>query len=88
MPTSKCAAFGQPAGVEVGRLWLSRVQVSEDGVHGPWVGGIHGNAVHGAYSVVLSGGYEVRCQLEAGAMRRTTSTGNVRPVFQEEAQDR
>jgi len=53
-----CAYSGAPEGVEVGRLWLSRVHVSADAVHGPWVGGIHGPASKGAYSVVVSGGYE------------------------------
>lgn len=56
--SSACAAHGEVDGVEVGRLWLARVGVSRDGVHGPWVGGIHGNANSGAFSVVLSGGYE------------------------------
>ena len=52
------AEFGAVAGVNVGKLWLSRVGCSRDGVHGPWVGGIHGGGKTGAYSVVLSGGYE------------------------------
>lgn len=50
--------FGAVPGVDVGRLWLGRVGCSQDGVHGPWVGGIHGGEDAGAYSVVLSGGYE------------------------------
>ena len=50
--------FGAVPGVGVGQLWLGRVGCSQDGVHGPWVGGIHGGEAAGAYSVVLSGGYE------------------------------
>ena len=52
------AQFGAVAGVNIGKLWLSRVDCSRDGVHGPWVGGIQGGGETGAYSVVLSGGYE------------------------------
>ena len=55
---SQSAYFGQPPGVPVGTLWLSRVECSKDTVHGPWVGGIAGSGKTGAYSIVLSGGYE------------------------------
>jgi len=57
-PSSPSAHFGPTAGSDVGSLWLSRVECSKAGVHGPWVGGICGSAKTGAYSIVLSGGYE------------------------------
>ncbi|GIY19420.1 e3 ubiquitin-protein ligase UHRF1 [Caerostris extrusa] len=50
--------FGPIPGVEVGTMWMFRVQVSESGVHRPHVAGIHGRESDGAYSIVLSGGYE------------------------------
>ena len=68
--SSKCAVFGEVEGIKPGHLWLSRVRASQDGVHGPWVGGIHGPPSVGAYSVVLSGGYEVRDGLAAIASER------------------
>ncbi|XP_072402002.1 E3 ubiquitin-protein ligase UHRF1-like [Diabrotica undecimpunctata] len=50
--------FGPIPGIDVGRRWKYRAQVSEVGVHRLIVGGIHGSANIGAYSIVLSGGYE------------------------------
>jgi len=50
--------FGPIPGVEVGELWMFRVQVSEAGVHRPHVAGIAGTADNGCPSLVLGGGYE------------------------------
>jgi len=50
--------FGPIPGVAVGQTWLMRIQVSEDGVHRPPVGGIAGTAKEGCQSIVLAGGYE------------------------------
>ena len=50
--------FGPIPGVAVGQTWLMRIQVSEDGVHRPPVGGIAGTAKAGCQSLVLAGGYE------------------------------
>ena len=36
--------FGPIPGIGVGQSWLYRIQVSEEGVHRPPVGGIHGKA--------------------------------------------
>ncbi|KXS19403.1 hypothetical protein M427DRAFT_52841 [Gonapodya prolifera JEL478] len=49
--------MGPVPGVEVGQMWLYRMAVSEDGVHGPPVGGISGSSKTGCRSIVLSGGY-------------------------------
>ncbi|KAJ3336495.1 hypothetical protein HDU93_002697 [Gonapodya sp. JEL0774] len=49
--------IGPVPGIEVGQMWRYRVGVSEDGVHGPVVGGIAGTAKQGCRSIVLSGGY-------------------------------
>jgi len=50
--------FGPIPGVEVGMSWLFRVQISEEGIHRPPVGGIAGSAKIGCPSIVLAGGYE------------------------------
>ena len=50
--------FGPIPGIEVGMCWESRMQLSEEGIHRPPVGGIAGTADVGAPSLVLSGGYE------------------------------
>ena len=50
--------FGPIPGVAVGQTWLMRIQLSEDGVHRPPVGGIAGTAKEGCQSIVLAGGYE------------------------------
>ena len=50
--------FGPIPGIEVGTQWLFRMQVSEDGVHRPPVGGIAGTEKEGCQSIVISGGYE------------------------------
>jgi len=50
--------FGPIPGVEVGMNWFFRVQISEEGIHRPPVGGIAGSAKIGCPSLVLSGGYE------------------------------
>jgi len=50
--------LGQIPGVEVGMSWLFRIQVSEEGIHRPPVGGIAGTAKFGCQSLVLAGGYE------------------------------
>jgi len=50
--------FGPIPGVEVGMSWLFRIQVSEEGIHRPPVGGIAGTAKFGCQSLVLAGGYE------------------------------
>ena len=70
---SPSAYFGQPPGVPVGTLWLSRVECSKDGVHGPWVGGIAGSGKTGAHSIVLSGGYEG--DTDEGTMFTYTGSG-------------
>ncbi|XP_036147944.1 E3 ubiquitin-protein ligase UHRF1 isoform X2 [Monomorium pharaonis] len=50
--------LGPIPGVDVGTTWLFRMQVSEAGVHRPFVAGIHGREKDCAYSIVFSGGYE------------------------------
>jgi len=50
--------FGPIPGIEVGMSWLFRVQISEEGIHRPPVGGIAGSAKIGCPSLVLAGGYE------------------------------
>merc|ERR1719315_911488 len=50
--------FGPIPGIEVGMSWLFRVQISEEGIHRPPVGGIAGSAKLGCPSIVLAGGYE------------------------------
>ena len=50
--------FGPIPGIGVGQSWLMRIQVSEEGVHRPPVGGIAGTAKEGCQSLVLAGGYE------------------------------
>ena len=50
--------FGPIPGIGVGQSWLMRIQVSEEGVHRPPVGGIAGTAKDGCQSLVLAGGYE------------------------------
>lgn len=51
--------FGPIPGIEVGMVWESRMQLSEEGIHRPPVGGIAGSATSsGAQSLVLNGGYE------------------------------
>jgi len=50
--------FGPIPGIGVGQQWLMRIQVSEEGVHRPPVGGIAGTAKDGCQSIVLAGGYE------------------------------
>merc|ERR1712142_956694 len=50
--------FGPIPGIEVGMSWLFRVQISEEGIHRPPVGGIAGSAKIGCPSIVLAGGYE------------------------------
>jgi len=50
--------FGPIPGVEVGMNWFFRMQISEEGIHRPPVGGIAGTAKLGCPSLVLSGGYE------------------------------
>ncbi|KAL0253682.1 hypothetical protein I308_101058 [Cryptococcus tetragattii IND107] len=49
--------FGHIPGVEVGKLWATRMEASADAVHAPTVAGISGNPHDGAWSVALSGGY-------------------------------
>ena len=55
---SASSHFGDTPGIDVGQLFISRVQSSKAGIHGPWVGGIAGSEKVGCYSIVLSGGYE------------------------------
>merc|ERR1712098_902880 len=50
--------MGPIPGIGVGQQWLMRIQVSEEGVHRPPVGGIAGTAKDGCQSIVLAGGYE------------------------------
>merc|ERR1712109_331456 len=50
--------FGPIPGIEMGMSWLFRVQISEEGIHRPPVGGIAGSAKIGCPSIVLAGGYE------------------------------
>jgi len=50
--------FGPIPGIEVGMSWFRRIQVSEEGVHRPPVGGIAGTEKEGCQSLVLAGGYE------------------------------
>jgi len=50
--------FGPIPGIEVGMSWLFRMQISEEGIHRPPVGGIAGSAKTGCHSLVLAGGYE------------------------------
>ena len=47
--------FGPIPGIEVGMSWLFRVQISEEGIHRPPVGGIAGSAKIGCPSLVLAG---------------------------------
>jgi len=44
--------------VPEGKLFSSRKELAEAGIHKPLIAGIAGNKATGAYSVVLSGGYE------------------------------
>ena len=48
--------YGPIPGIGVGQSWLMRIQVSEEGVHRPPVGGIAGTAKEGCQSIVLAGG--------------------------------
>ncbi|KAK7457293.1 hypothetical protein BaRGS_00039235 [Batillaria attramentaria] len=48
---------GEIPGVDVGTIWMTRLECCRDGVHRPTVAGIHGGE-EGAYSIALSGGYE------------------------------
>jgi len=50
--------FGPIPGIEVGMIWESRMQLSEEGIHRPPVAGIAGTPEIGSPSLVLSGGYE------------------------------
>jgi putative restriction endonuclease len=50
--------FGELADVPVGSEWLTRLQVSQAGVHRPTVGGISGTKAEGSDSIVVNGGYE------------------------------
>jgi putative restriction endonuclease len=50
--------FGEIEGVEVGRVFQTRQELSNAGVHAPPMAGISGNPKEGADSIVVSGGYE------------------------------
>jgi predicted restriction endonuclease len=50
--------IGHPEGFEVGSLWKSRRDLSENGIHAGLSKGISGREAEGAFSVVLSGGYQ------------------------------
>ncbi|KAL5010691.1 hypothetical protein ScPMuIL_012996 [Solemya velum] len=57
IPPNRPNAYGSVPGVEVGTVWLTRLECCRDGIHRPPVSGIHGGP-EGAYSIALSGGYE------------------------------
>ena len=50
--------FGPIPGIEVGMNYFLRMQISDQGIHRPPVGGIAGTVKLGCPSLVLSGGYE------------------------------
>ena len=50
--------FSPIPGIEVGMNYFLRMQISDQGIHRPPVGGIAGTVKLGCPSLVLSGGYE------------------------------
>ena len=50
--------IGEIAGIEIGTIFQSRIELSKSGIHGPLQAGIWGRQKEGACSIVLSGGYE------------------------------
>jgi E3 ubiquitin-protein ligase UHRF1 len=57
IPKNRPNVYGAIPGVEVGRMWATRMECCADGIHRPTVAGIHAGP-EGAYSIALSGGYE------------------------------
>ncbi|KAK6177056.1 hypothetical protein SNE40_015238 [Patella caerulea] len=57
VPANRPNFYGAVEGVDVGTVWLTRMECCRDGVHRPTVAGIHGGE-NGTYSIALSGGYE------------------------------
>ncbi|KAK4006052.1 hypothetical protein OUZ56_011182 [Daphnia magna] len=57
IPKNRPNFYGAVLGVEVGRVWETRMACCADGIHRPTVAGIHAGP-EGAYSISLSGGYE------------------------------
>nr|CAH0107673.1 unnamed protein product [Daphnia galeata] len=57
IPKNRPQFYGAVPGVEVGRIWETRMACCADGVQRPTVAGIHAGP-EGAYSISLSGGYE------------------------------
>src|SRR5919202_2478494 len=50
--------FGEIPGYPEGRVFDSRAELADAGVHKPLIAGISGSVRDGADSIVLSGGYE------------------------------
>ncbi|KAK7089597.1 hypothetical protein V1264_024532 [Littorina saxatilis] len=67
--------YGEVAGVDVGTIWVTRMECCHDGVHRPPVAGIHGGS-DGAFSLALSGGYED--DIDLGDCFTYTGEGNTR----------
>lgn len=65
--------FGEIPRIEVGRVWATRMECSNDGIHRPTVAGIHGNS-EGCYSLALSGGYEDDVDLGTSSQLYTIDT--------------
>ncbi|XP_046636353.1 E3 ubiquitin-protein ligase UHRF1-like [Daphnia pulicaria] len=57
IPKNRPNFYGAVPGVQVGRIWETRMACCADGIQRPTVAGIHAGP-EGAYSLSLSGGYE------------------------------
>ena len=73
--------IGDIAGIEIGTIFQSRMELSKSGIHAPLQAGIWGRQSEGACSIVLSGGYEDDIDnldyiLYTGEGGRDANTGN------------